>query len=193
MSKKTFRIGILASTNGTILPKIFEADLPNTEFSVFITNKSKCGAREKAKEKGIPTFFIAGKNKTREEWDAKAIEILKKHQVNLVILVGYMRIVTPLFVNAFPGKILNVHPSLLPKFAGGMDTDVHAEVIAAEEKETGATIHIVTEEVDSGPIVLQKSVQIEENETPESLKNKVQKIEGKIYPEAILKMIKKLL
>jgi len=190
MPKKTFRIGILASTNGTILPKIFEADLPNTEFSVFITNKSKCGAREKAKKQGIPDYFIAGKGKTREEWDMHAVEILKKYEVDLIILVGYMRIITPFFVQSFPGKILNVHPSLLPKFAGGMDTDVHLEVIKSGEKETGATIHIVTEEVDAGPIVFQKSVQVEKNETPESLKNKVQKIEGEIYPEAILKMQK---
>jgi phosphoribosylglycinamide formyltransferase-1 len=187
MISKTLHVGILASTNGTILPKIFSADLPDVEFSVFLTDKEHCGAREKAKQHGIPDFFIDPKGASRKEWGMRAVEILKKHKVDLVILVGFMKILPPEFVQQFPMRILNVHPSLLPKFAGGMNMDVHSAVLEANEKESGATIHFVTEAVDGGPIFLQESVQIDPDETPESLKQKVQKIEGELFPKAIFK------
>ena len=183
------KIGILASTNGTILPAIWEylKDDPSVEFVVLVSNREQCGARKKAEEKGIPSIFVGAKGKTREEWDAEVLSIFRKYDVELVILVGFMRILSPVFVRAFPQKILNVHPSLLPKFAGGMDGDVHSAVLQSGETESGATIHLVDEGVDTGKIILQKSVAISSDETPESLKAKVQDIEGLIFAESIRK------
>lgn len=181
---KPLQIGTLASTNGTILPAILEYEYRfPLEFSVFITNKADCGAQKKAEKGGIPSFVI--EKKGREEWDQEAVNILKEHDIDLVLLVGFMRILSPVFTNAFERRILNVHPSLLPKFAGGMNTDVHQAVLDAGEKESGATIHLVTDALDEGPIFLQRSVAIEAGETVDSLKNKVQNIEKAIFPEAI--------
>ncbi|QQS59302.1 phosphoribosylglycinamide formyltransferase [Candidatus Peregrinibacteria bacterium] len=181
---------MLASTNGTILPDIFSADYQGkAEFCVLLTNKNGCGARKKAEKKGIPSVFLSAKGKTREEWDAEAIHILQEYKADLVILVGFMRILSPIFVSVFPECILNIHPSLLPKFAGGMDTDVHAEVLRSKETETGATVHIVTEELDAGPIILQKSTPVFPDDTPETLKNRVQSLEKEILPEAIRRFL----
>jgi phosphoribosylglycinamide formyltransferase-1 len=96
-----------------------------------------------------------------------------------------MRILTPIFVDSWRGKIINVHPSLLPEFAGGMDTDVHEQVILAKKKESGCTVHLVEEEVDSGQILVQKKCPIAITDTPESLKEKVQRLEGEALIEAI--------
>lgn len=184
------RIAILASTNGTILPDILTADYSgNVEFCVLLTNKETCGAREKAEQRGIPSIFLSAVGKSREEWDIEALHILQEYQVDLVLLVGFMRILSSVFISAFPGRILNVHPSLLPKFSGGMDTDVHTEVLESGERETGATIHLVTEDVDAGPIVLQKSVPVLEGDTSETLKNRVQAVEKEIFPEAIRRFV----
>jgi len=185
MSPPSLNVGILASTNGTILPSIVTAKYSRVHFSVFVTDKKKCGAREKAQSFAIPDFFVSPKGKTREEWGKEAAKILQDHQVDIIILIGFMRILDPSFVRQFPGKILNVHPSLLPKFSGGMNMNVHESVLNAEETESGATIHLVTDEVDEGPIVLQQSVSIEPDETPETLQKKVQALEMKLFPKAI--------
>jgi len=193
------KIAIFSSTRGTVLPEVF--DLQNTpekniEF-VFFTNVENCEARKKAEISGIPAFFVNPKKenpeisgeiiqKTREEFDTEIIEILQKENVDFIFLIGYMRIISGVFVNAFSQKILNIHPSLLPAFAGGMDNDVHSAVLDAGCKVSGATLHYVTEEVDAGKIFAQKSCEISEDETPESLKGKVQKLERKMICEAIL-------
>jgi len=183
------RIGILASTNATILPAIVGALADEVDFAILVTDKEHCGARQKAALLGIPEIFLATAGQSREEWDKKCVQLLCDSQVDLVILVGFMRILSPVFVNAFPGKILNVHPSLLPKYAGGMNLDVHRAVIEAGEKETGATIHIVTEALDAGPIVAQQAVAVNADDTPDSLKAKVQVVEGELYPKAIRKLV----
>ncbi len=181
------RVGILASTNGSILPSIFSAALPGVEYCVFVTNKKACGAREKAKRFGVPDYYINPEGMSREEWDAEVVKILQEYNVDLVLLVGFMRILSPVFIQSFSGRILNVHPSLLPKFAGGMNADVHRAVLEAGETETGSTIHFVTEEVDGGPIFLQEKVDIVPDETVSSLKEKVQDVERVLFPEAIQK------
>jgi formyltetrahydrofolate-dependent phosphoribosylglycinamide formyltransferase len=159
--------------------------MPGIELAGVFSNRRACGAIERAKEAGIPTFTFGAKGKTREEFDAELLAALKPLDVDLIVLVGYMRILSSDFVNAYAGKIINVHPSLLPAFSGGMNEDVHADVIAAGVKETGATIHLVDESVDGGKILLQESVEVAEDETPESLKNKVQALEKKMMPEVI--------
>ena len=111
--------------------------------------------------------------------------VLKKHNVDLVLLIGFMRILSSTFCKTWAGKILNVHPSLLPKYAGGMDTNVHEEVLKNNDKETGCTIHLVTDKVDSGPIIIQKKCKVDSSDTINSLKSKVQSLEGEAFLEAI--------
>lgn len=187
MNNKILKVGILASTNGTILPAVISTPIDNVDYSVFITNKANCGAREKARKIGIPDYFIDTAELSREGWEKKAIEILDEYEVDLVILIGFMRILSPVFVQRFKGKILNVHPSLLPKFAGGMDTDVHTAVLEAGETKTGPTIHFVSEKVDGGEIFLQETIPVEISDTPETLKEKVQQKEAELFPKAIEK------
>jgi len=111
--------------------------------------------------------------------------ILKEHNVDLILLIGFMRILSSTFCRNWAGKILNVHPSLLPKYAGRMDTNVHEEVLKNNDKETGCTIHLVTDEVDGGPIILQKKCKVDSSDTIDSLKSKVQNLEGEAFLEAI--------
>ena len=110
---------------------------------------------------------------------------LKEHNVDLILLIGFMRILSSTFCKNWSGKILNVHPSLLPKYAGGMDTNVHEEVLKNNDEETGCTIHLVTDEVDGGPIIIQKKCKVDSNDTIDSLKSKVQSLEGEAFLEVI--------
>lgn len=183
--KESLRIAILCSTSGSDLPAIFAMNSQHYDFRFLLTNKEDCGARKKAQQYGIPDIFLDAAGKTREQYDREILELLKKEKIDLVLLVGWMRILSPILVEAYAHKIMNVHPSLLPLFAGGMDTNVHEAVLASGISETGATIHFVTEEADAGPIILQKSCPISPDETPESLKAKVQKLEQEMFPQAI--------
>ena len=110
---------------------------------------------------------------------------LKEHNVDLILLIGFMRILSSTFCKNWSGKILNVHPSLLPKYAGGMDTNVHEEVLKNNDEETGCTIHLVTDKVDGGPIIIQKKCKVDSNDTIDSLKSKVQSLEGEAFLEVI--------
>ena len=112
-------------------------------------------------------------------------EILKQKEVDLILLIGFMRILSSSFVNKWRGKVVNVHPSLLPKYAGGMNNSVHEQVLLNKDSETGCTIHLVTPEVDEGPILLQRSCPVFEGDSVESLKKRVQKLEGEAFVEVI--------
>jgi phosphoribosylglycinamide formyltransferase-1 len=136
----------------------------------------------------VPAVFISHKDKSRETFDAEMTAILKSHNVELVLLIGFMRILSTEFCQEWRDKLLNVHPSLLPKYAGGMDTNVHEEVLKNGETETGCTIHFVTDDVDGGPILVQKKCNVDSDDTIETLKTKVQELEGQAFIEAI-KMI----
>ena len=181
-------VGVLGSTKGTDLQAVIdaiEAKKLNVKISVVISNKENAYILERAGKHNIETVFIDSKGKGREEFDKEVSKELEKHDVELILLIGYMRILSGWFVNKYKNKIMNIHPSLLPAFAVGMDKDVHAEVLKAGVKETGCTLHFVTEDVDAGPIILQKKVHVEDNETIESLKAKVQKAEQEIMVKAI--------
>ena len=130
-------------------------------------------------------YYISHIRKKREEFDTEISAQLRKHDVDLVLLIGFMRILSTQFCDEWRNRILNVHPSLLPKYAGGMDTNVHEEVIKNRDAETGCTIHFVTAEVDSGPILIQKKCMVSQNETAKTLKTKVQQLEGEAFIEAI--------
>jgi phosphoribosylglycinamide formyltransferase-1 len=181
-------IGVLASTKATDLQAVIDAIQAkqlNSKISVVVSNKKDAYALERAKKHNIEAVFINSKDKEREDFDREVNDVLEKYDVDLILAIGYMRILSGWFVNKWKNKIMNIHPSLLPAFAGGMDKDVHAEVLKAGVKETGCTLHFVTEEVDSGPIIMQKKVDVAENETIESLKAKVQKAEQEVIVKAL--------
>jgi len=182
------KLGILGSTKGTDLQAIINGinnNLLDASVEVVISNRSNAYILERAENHGIPHYLISHKGKTREQFDGEATAILNNYNVDLILLIGFMRILSAEFCNNWKMRILNVHPSLLPKYAGGMDTDVHEEVIKNNETETGCTIHFVTEAVDCGPILIQKVCSIDKTDTPETLKEKVQTLEGVAFIEAI--------
>ena len=182
------RLAVLGSTNGTDLVPVVDAvnsgDL-SAVVEVVLSNNESSGILKKAKNYGIESHFICHKNKKRGVFDFEMSQILENKKIDLILLIGFMRILSPAFVDRWSGKIINVHPSLLPKYAGGMSNDVHESVLAAGDKETGCTIHLVTKEVDGGPILLQKSCPVFENDTVRSIKERVQKLEGKAFIEVI--------
>ena len=182
------RIGVLGSTRGTDLQAILDAihsKKLSATVSTVISNRKNAYILDRAKDHSVPFYFISHKGKDRKDFDAEMTEVLKKHEVDLVLLIGFMRILSSSFCREWRNRILNVHPSLLPKYAGGMDTNVHEEVLKNKDKETGCTIHFVTDELDSGPILIQKKCAVEEGDTIETLKSKVQALEGEAFLEAI--------
>lgn len=182
------KLGVLGSTNGTDLQAILDSIASGEligEVSVVLSNRKKAYILERAKNHNVPAFFLSRKKKSREEFDDEMTTILKEHGVDLVLLIGFMRILSTKFCQEWRDRILNVHPSLLPKYAGGMDTNVHEDVLKNGDVETGCTIHFVTDEVDGGPILIQKKCNIKPNETVDTLKTKVQQLEGAAFIEAI--------
>jgi formyltetrahydrofolate-dependent phosphoribosylglycinamide formyltransferase len=182
------KLGVLGSTNGTdlqtILDSIASGEL-NGEVSVVLSNRKNAYILERAKNHNVPAFFNSHKEKSRKEFDDEMTAILKEHAVDLVLLIGFMRVLSAKFCQEWQDRLLNVHPSLLPKYAGGIDTNVHEDVLINGDTETGCTIHFVTDEVDAGPILIQKKCNVQPDETVDTLKTKVQKLEGMAFIEAI--------
>jgi len=193
--EKKLRIGVLGSTRGTALLPVMEACASgalDAEIVAVVSNKADAPILEKGKSLGptIVSKFVSAKGLSRSEHDAECTAALVGAGVDYVLCVGYMRILSPSFCKFWAGRCINVHPSLLPKHAGGMDLEVHQAVLDAKEGETGCTIHEVTDQVDGGPIVLQKKVAVSKDDTAESLKAKVQPLEGAAFVEAIQSYIK---
>ena len=185
------RLGVLGSTKGTDLQAILDAihsGALDASVVVVVSNRNNSYILERARNYNIPNVFVPHAGKTRDEFDREITAALLQYNVDLVLLVGFMRILSAEFCRKWQDRILNVHPSLLPKYAGGVDTNVHEEVLRNGDMETGCTIHFVTEEVDSGPILIQKKCAVAREDTVESLKTKVQQLEGIAFIEAI-KMI----
>ena len=182
------RLGVLGSTNGTDLQAILDAVSArelDAVVAVVISNRTGAYILERAEINNVSAFFISQKGKKREEFDGEITAVLKEHSVDLVLLIGFMRILSPEFCRVWQDRILNVHPSLLPKYAGGMDINVHEEVLNNKDTETGCTIHFVNEVVDAGPILIQKKCDVDPDDTVDSLKTKVQTLEGEAFIEAI--------
>lgn len=177
------RIAILGSTRGTHLPALHDA--LKDEIKIVISNKADSGILDRARERYLEALHINAKDVSREVYDEKISQVLREHHIDLIVLIGYMRILTPAFVKQWQNKIINVHPSLLPKYAGLMDQQVHQAVLNAHETETGCSVHYVTEQVDSGPVILQKKCSVLANDTIESLKQRVQNFESTALLEAI--------
>ena len=183
------KIGVLGSTRGTDLEGILQAIREgriNAEIVVVISDRKNAYILERARNHGIEAIYISPKNfSSRRDFDREISRILREKGVELVLLIGYMRILSPEFVEEWENRIMNIHPSLLPAFAGGMDLNVHEEVLKRGVKVTGCTLHFVDKGTDTGPIILQEPVRVEEDDTPESLKKRVQSAEQKILVEGI--------
>ena len=187
------RLGVLGSTNGTDLQVIIEsikAKKLNAIVNVVISNKKNAYILKRGQNHGLPSIFINHKNKKRESFDSELTLTLKKYNVEFILLIGFMRILSSSFCKQWRHKVINVHPSLLPKYSGGMDMNIHEQVIKNGDKESGCTIHFVTEKLDKGPILIQKKCKVNTNETPETLKVKVQELEGNAFVEAINQIAK---
>lgn len=188
-AERPTRVALVGSTRGSSSQATIDAikaGTLNAKVVVAISNKGDAGILDRARNEGIPAVHVPCKKGTpRAEYDAKVTEVMRDHGVDLVMLVGFMRIVSPEFCRDWQGACINVHPSLLPKHAGGMDLEVHTAVLEAKETETGCTVHLVTEEVDGGPIAVQRKVPVVDGDTPESVKAKVQAEEGPALIEAV--------
>ena len=175
---------VLISGNGSNLQSIINhADRIDLEISAVISNNKKAFGLKRAESANIDTYFLDSEiYNTNYSFDNELISIINRLGVELIILAGYMRILSPLFVHHFCGKILNIHPSLLPKFPG---LDTHQRAINASEKQHGATVHFVTEKLDGGPIICKEVVNIDSNDTKSSLAKKVLEKEHILYPKVI--------
>ncbi|AJC48163.1 phosphoribosylglycinamide formyltransferase [Allofrancisella guangzhouensis] len=186
MSK--LKLVILGSTRGSNMQAIVDAISArqiNAKIEIVISNKKQAYILQRAKEHNIPNKFLSAKGLDRQKYDQLLIQEIQPYNPNLILLIGFMRILGKDFINYFRGKILNIHPSLLPKHAGLMDLAVHQSVIDAKEIKSGCTIHQVTEAVDGGHVVLQLECDVLSTDTAETLKEKVQKLESKAWIEVI--------
>ena len=179
------RLGILLSGRGSnfeaIADRIASGKL-NAEIAVVITNIESAPGLERAKARGLRTVCIPSRQRSREDFDREVVEALKQHNVSLVVLAGFMRILSRAFLDAFPYGILNIHPSLLPAFPG---MDVQRQALEHGTRFSGCTVHFVDDTLDGGPIVLQASVPIVDDDTVETLSARILKEEHRIYSEAI--------
>lgn len=180
------KMGVLASTRATDLQAIIEQSRSGDllcEVAVVVSDRKDSYALERARIYGIDAVFVEAAQ-SREEFDRKISAVLDGKKVELVVLIGYMKLLSPWFVNKYRNRIINVHPSLLPKYPG-IDRSVHKAVLDAGEKVTGCTVHFVDEGKDTGRIILQKEVPIFEGDTVDALKARVQAAEQEILPDAI--------
>jgi len=180
------KIGILISGRGSNMVAIVEAvqngRIPDSEVTVVISDKKSAQGLERAKERGIETVVITRNGRGREEHDAEIIGELKKRNVGLVCLAGYMRLLSCDFVRAFPDKIVNIHPSLLPAFPG---LDAQRQAIEYGVKVSGCTVHFVDDALDHGAIILQKTIEVKDKDTAETLSARILEQEHVLYVEAV--------
>ena len=183
---KKLKVGILASGSGSNLQSIIDCiekgDLP-VEIGCVISNNPAAFALQRAKNHGIPALHIDHRTFTsREAYDAALVEALTEYGVELVVLAGFMRIITPVLLNAFPSAVINIHPALLPAFPG-----IHAQRQALDYgvKISGCTVHFVDTGTDTGPVIIQAAVPVVEGDNEESLSARILQEEHRIYPEAI--------
>ena len=182
-------LGVLGSTNGSDLPSIVESinngNLKGlAKIAIVISNKNDSGILKTARKLNLNTAYLDPRGITREEYDERVSEELDKYNVELITLIGYMKLFGNEFVEKYRNRIMNIHPSLLPSFPG-IDKNVHQEVLDAGCKLSGCTLFFVDEGKDTGPIILQRAVPVYNLDDVNSLKTRVQKLEQIIYPEGI--------
>jgi len=180
------RIGVLLSGRGSnfeaLAGSVAAGRIPNAEIAIALSNREDARGIEKARAFGIEARIISSKGLEREAYDKLVVAALQEKRVDLVCLAGYMRLLSPQFVAAFRNRILNIHPSLLPAFPG---LEAQRQALEHGAKFSGCTVHFVDENLDAGPIVLQACVPIEDNDTPETLAERILREEHRIYTEAV--------
>lgn len=184
------RLGVLASGRGSNLQAIIDAietGALHARIVVVVSNKREAPALDRARRHGITEVFLdpkpfSGRPDTREAYDRALLDVLQKHEAELVLLAGYMKIVTSVLIQAYPHRIMNIHPALLPAFPG---LDVQQKALDYGVKVSGCTVHFVTEGVDEGPIIVQVAVPIHEADTAETLAARILEQEHCLYPQAV--------
>lgn len=190
MATSKLRLGVLASGRGSNLQAVIDAiesGVLQARVAVIISNKKDAQALERARTHGVADVFLdptlyAGMIDKREAYDRAVLDILRKHEVDLVLLAGYMKIVTPVLIDAYRHRMMNIHPSLLPSFPG---LEAQRQALDWGAKVAGCTVHFVTEGVDEGPIILQATVPVLERDSPETLAARILVEEHAIYPRAV--------
>jgi len=186
---KECRIGVLVSGRGTNLQAIIdavEAKRIRAKVAVVISNVKDAYALKRAERHNIPAIFIDHRKfPDRESFERAVVKELRRYKVELVLLAGFMRILSPYFIKEYRNRIMNIHPALLPAFKGLYGEKVHKAVLESGAKFSGPTVHFVTEDVDGGPIILQKVVPVYDDDTPETLAKRVLEKEHEVYPEAV--------
>lgn len=183
------KIGVLISGRGTNLQALLDAARAGRlggEIAVVVSNVEQAKGLERAREAGVEAAFRDHRGRRREEYDRELIKILEHHAVDLVCLAGYMRLLSPEFVGTLRGKILNVHPSLLPAFPG---LEAQRQALEHGVKLSGATVHLVDEGLDSGPIVMQEAVPVKDDDSVETLSARILEAEHRIYPAAVRRLL----
>ena len=180
------RIGVLLSGRGSnfeaLADSIASGRLPNAEIAIVLSHREGAPGIDKVRARGILAQVIPSKGLEREVYDKLVVAVLQEKKVDLVCLAGYMRLLSPHFVAAFPSRILNIHPSLLPSFPG---LESQRQALEHGAKFSGCTVHFVDENLDAGPIVMQACVPIEDSDTPETLSERILQQEHRIYTEAV--------
>src|ERR1700736_6109661 len=180
------RIGVLLSGRGSnfeaLADSVEAARIPNAEIAIVVSNREGAPGIDKARERRIPNRVIPSKGLEREAYDRQVAAVLNEHKVDLICLAGYMRLLSPYFVASFPNRILNIHPSLLPSFPG---LESQRQALEYGVKFAGCTVHFVDENLDAGPIVLQATVPVRDDDTEETLSARILAEEHRIYAEAV--------
>src|SRR5713101_3715473 len=180
------RIGVLLSGRGSnfeaLADGVSNGRIPNAEIAIVISNRDGAPGVGRARARGINSLVIPSKGLEREAYDRQVVAVLSEHKVDLVCLAGYMRLLSPYFVAAFPNRILNIHPSLLPSFPG---LESQRQALEYGVKFAGCTVHFVDENLDAGPIVLQAVVPVRDDDTEATLSARILQEEHRIYAEAV--------
>jgi len=176
------RVAVLISGRGSNLSALIAAQDASYRIILVISNVEGAGGLQKARAAGIATEVVSHGGKSREAFDAELDAALRAAGAELVVLAGFMRILSDGFARAWEGRLINIHPSLLPAYRG---TRVHERVIAAGERESGASVHFVVPELDAGPVIAQTKVPVQGDDTPESLAARILAVEHKLYPDAL--------
>jgi phosphoribosylglycinamide formyltransferase 1 len=180
------RIGVLLSGRGSnfeaLADSIGAGRIPDAQIAIVIANREGTQGIERANARGIPTKVIPSRGLEREAYDRQIVSVLREQQVDLVCLAGYMRLLSPYFIQSFPQRILNIHPSLLPSFPG---LESQRQALEYGVKFAGCTVHFVDENLDAGPIILQAVVPVLDTDTPDTLSEKILREEHRIYSEAV--------
>ncbi len=180
------RIAVLISGRGSNMLALSDAisrgEIPNAEIALVVSDKSNARGLVAAEERGHKTLVFERRGRKREEHESEIVAALQQHQIDLVCLAGYMRLLSPYFVDSFKGRILNIHPSLLPAFPG---LDAHGQALAHGVKFSGCTVHFVDSTLDGGPIIAQRVVPVLDGDTEESLAARILEQEHKLYAEVV--------